>query len=136
MRLLFSNLMIKVLVVAALICAVLSLDQAHGNEKACVSISKFPMRSEVWQCGPGLSTVFLSDTMGVPVYTTVTTSVQTQAWLTKVGDVETAQTLRKKLGVPSILAPGAFMATYGTGLVYVLSREKFLLTVVWDAPHS
>jgi hypothetical protein len=131
-----STRTIKVLIGVAAIVAVVGLNNQPGGSTPCTTISNYPNRSAVFECPPGLSTVWLRDTTAVPIWTTVTTDKQAEAWLTKPGDNETLKTLRKNLGAPVILGGNgyAFLAvSSGSGLVYVEAKTRYLLTVVWDA---
>ena len=135
MSILYSNLLLKILIGAAIVSAVVALNQAHSNITPCVTISNYPDHSVVWQCPRGLNTAYLTNMRPYSVFTTVSTDVQTEAWLTKAGDDETVKTLtvQKKLGVPVVLGPGAFMAvSNGTGLIYIYSKTQFLLTIAWS----
>jgi hypothetical protein len=132
MGIIWSNTLIKVLVGLAIIITVVGTYETPPSSVPCVTISKFPNRSEVFQCPKGLSSVVLSNQSPVGVYTTISTDKPTQAWLTAVGTSATEKTLNK-LGAPVVLGPGAFMAVgNGKGLVYVDSKTSYLLTVVWD----
>lgn len=133
----YSSRTIKVLVGAAVVVAIVGLTNQPSGGVACTSISYFPNRSAVFQCPAGLSTVVLQDHKAIPIWTTVTTDQQAEAWLTTVGDSETLKTLRAHLGAPVVLGNGAFMAvSSGQGLVYVDAKTSYLLTVVWDVKPS
>ena len=133
MGFLTSNLMIKILAGSAIVVAVVWQVEKPVTDKACAEIENYPGRSAVYQCQSGLSTVFLWNNTGVRHYASVTTNVQTEAWLTTRGDNETLKTLPVRLGAPVVLGPGAFMAVgNGTGLIYVSSKQQFLLSVAWD----
>lgn len=133
MNILTSNLMIKVLLGMAIVVGVVAVNQQHSDTKPCSRISYYPNRSEVFECPAGLSVASLRNPYPIPIFTTVTTTVRAEGWLTKVGDVETVKTIRKRLGAPVVIGPGAFMAVAdGSGLVYIQAPSKYLLTVVWD----
>ena len=134
MGFLLSNTFLKVWIGLAFVVGAVGIYNApSGNSSPCVTISKYPNRSEVWQCPKGLNTAWLADHKGYPVFTTVSTDVQTEAWLTKAGDTETVKTIRKNLGAPVVLGPGAFMAVgTGEGLIYIQSKTQFLLTIAWS----
>lgn len=133
MGFLISNLMIKILLGIAIVGSVVWAYEKPQGDSPCVTISNYPNHSEVFQCPAGLSTVNLQNTTGRDIFTTITTDVRTEGWLTTIGDGETVKTIRKNLGPSVVMAPGAFMAVAnGKGLVYVESDVKYLLTVVWD----
>lgn len=132
MGILWSNGFIKVLVGLAVIIVSVGVYMTPKTDNPCVTISKFPNRSEVFECPPGLSSVVLSTANPIGVYTTVSTDVQTSAWLVAVGTSATEKTL-SKLGPAVILGPGNFLAVgNGKGLVYIDGKTKYLVTIVWD----
>jgi len=134
MGFLLSNAMIRILVGFLVVGGAVYLYEQPKTDPSCAHISHFPNRSDVFQCPAGLNTVVLNDT--VPSYATVATDVQTEAWLTKIGDDESLSTLRKNLGAPAVLGSDAFLAVgSGNGLVYINSKTRFLLTIVW-ANHA
>jgi len=135
LRLLTSNLMIKVLIGAAVILAVLSLVMKPDPFKPCAVISHERNKSVVMECDAGFNTVALSNSLPFNVFAELWTSEPTQAWLTKAGDVETLKTLRAKLGPPDILGKGRFLGiASGRGLVYIHAAKQFVVTVVWNVP--
>ncbi len=138
MRFLYSNMVIKILAGAAIVIAVVWQVEKPNNQVACSEIEKYPGRSAVYQCPPGLNTVFLYNNTGKPGYATVTTNVQAQGWLTVPGDSETLKTLPVKLGAPVVLGPGAFMAVgNGAGLIYLSNKQEMLVSIAWDhAPNK
>jgi len=129
-----SNLVIKILVGAAVVVAVVGqVEGKQGGDKSCVSIENYPNRSAVYQCEAGLSTVYMWNNTGKKVYASVTTDVQAEAWLTVPGDKETLKTLPVRLGAPVVLGPGAFMAVgNGSGLIYIHSVKPALVSIAWD----
>jgi len=126
--------MVKILLGAAIVVAVVGqVEGKQGGDTACSQIENYPGRSAVYECRPGLSTVYLWNNTGKKFYATLTTDVPAQAWLTVEGDVETLKTLPVKLGAPVVLGPGAFMAIgNGSGLVYIDSKVKSLVSIAWD----
>jgi hypothetical protein len=132
MGIIWSNGFIKVLIGLAIITVVVGTYETPKTDNPCVTISKFPARSEVFQCPPGLSSVVLRNDNPIGVYTTVSTDVQTSAWLVALGTKATPKTL-DNLGPAVVLGPGAFLAVGdGKGLVYINGAKKYLVTVVWD----
>jgi hypothetical protein len=132
MGIIWSNGFIKVLIGLAVIIVVVGTYETPRTDNPCVVISKFPNRSEVFQCPAGLSSVVLRNDNPIGVYTTVSTDVQTSAWLVPVGTSATPKTL-ENLGPAVILGAGAFLAVgNGRGLVYINGKNKYLVTVVWD----
>lgn len=134
MSILTSNLAIKILAGAAIVVGIVAIVEHPGDGTTpCATIEHYPGRSAVYECPKGLSTVYLWNNTGKKTYATVTTDVAAQAWLTVTGDAETLKTLPVKLGAPVILGPGAFMAVdNGSGLIYVYSKNKYILSVAWD----
>jgi hypothetical protein len=128
----WSNTLLKILVGMAVITVVVGVYMSPPTSQPCVSISKFPNRSQVFQCPKGLSSVILRNDNPIGVYTTVSTDVQTQAWLVEVGTKADEKHL-DKLGSAAILGPGAFLAVgNGKGLVYIEGKTSYLVTIVWD----
>ena len=134
MRLFLSNTFLKIWLGVLVIAGVVGLYAAPvSGTVPCSRVSDYPDHSEVFQCHKGLNAAVLTNMRPYPVFTTISTDVQTQAWLTKIGDGETVKTLQKNLGYPVVLGPGAFMAvSNGAGLVYIVSKTQFLLTVAWS----
>lgn len=132
MSIIWSNTLIKVLVGMAVIIVAVGTYLSPPTEQPCVTIAKFPNRSQVFQCPKGLSSVLLQDNNPIGIYTTVSTDVQTSAWLVNVGTKADEKHLGK-LGPAAILGPGAFLAVgNGKGLVYIDGPTKYLVTVVWN----
>lgn len=132
---LISNTAIKVLVGAAIVLGILTGYYGSDGKGStpCVSIESVPFHSAVYQCPAGLNTVWLQNGTGKPVYTTLTSNVRSDAWLTVVGDKETLKTLPVKLGAAAVIGPGAFMAIAdGSGLVYINSPVKSLVSIAWQ----
>lgn len=137
MRFLLSTGFIKIMIGAALVIGAVALYFKPTTDIACPIISDYPGKSAVFSCPPGLSTVSLRNNLPYSVYTTLSTTEQASGWLTVPGDVETIKTLPIKLGPPVVLGPGAFMAIgSGRGLVYLDSKVKYLVSVVWDVPNN
>ena len=135
MKILTSNLMIKILVGLAVVVGVVAVNQQSSNMRACSRVSFDPNHSAVFECDAGFSVANLKNPYHIPVYTTVTTTIRSEGWLAQIGDSETLKTIRKNLGAPVVLGPGAFMAVAnGEGLVYVNCPKRYLLTVVWNVP--
>lgn len=134
---LVSNTFLKILTGAALVVTVVGVVNMPAQDTPCITVSSVPDRSAVYQCKPGLSTVLFDNKTKVATYSTLTSSIQTEAWLTSPGDSETAKTIRKHLGPSVVLGGGGFMAVStpaeGRVLAYVLSPATVLITVVWDA---
>lgn len=137
MGFLTSKLFMKILTGAAIVVTVVGITNTPPQDTPCITVSSYPGRSAVYQCKPGLSTVLFRNQTKVPTYSTLTSSIQTEAWLTSAGDTETVKTLRAHLGAPVVLGGGGFMAVstpaQGSVLAYVVSKSTVLLTVVWDA---
>lgn len=132
MGIIWSNTLLKVLIGMAVVTVVVGVYMSPPTNQPCVTISKFPNRSAVFQCPKGLSSVRLDNQSPIGVYTTITTDKQSEAWLTTLGTSVTEKTVHN-LGPASVLGPGAFMAIgNGKGLVYIDSKTSYLLTVVWD----
>lgn len=135
MGLIWSNTVLKILIGAAVIIIAVGIYFQPSGDKPCSQVSFILNHSAVFSCPLGLSTVSLRAVH--PVYASVTTNVQTEAWLTAYGDTETLASLPKRLGAPAILGPGAFLAVgNGQGLVYISGKSPFLVSVVWDAPSA
>ena len=136
MGFLLSNTFLKVIIGIAIVVGAVGIYSApKDSSQPCVTIANYPNRSMVFQCPKGLNTAWLADNKGYPVWTSVSTDVQTLAWLTAAGDNETLKTLtvQKKLGPPVVLGRGAFMAVdNGAGLIYIESKTQFLLTIAWS----
>jgi hypothetical protein len=128
---------IRILIGAAVVVAVVGLTTTPPQDTPCTTVSNLPGRSSVYECKAGLSTVLFENKTKVATYSTITSSIQTEAWLTRAGDTETIKTLRGHLGAPVILGGGGFMAVStpaeGSSLAYVVSKSTVVLTVVWDA---
>jgi hypothetical protein len=134
---LWTNTFLKIMVGLLLAVSVIAVNEQPSGTKACSKVSYVPNRSAVFDCMAGLSVVSLRNPYDIPIFTTVTASVRSEAWLTVPGDNETVKTIRAKLGAPVVLGPGAFMAVAsGAGLVYVKAEKRFLLSVVWDVKTS
>lgn len=132
MGIIWSNTLLKILVGMAVITVVVGVYMSPSNSQPCVTIAKYPNRSEVFQCPKGLSSVILKNDNPIGVYTTVSTDVQTQAWLVNIGTKADEKHL-SKLGTADILGPGNFLAVgNGKGLVYIEGKTKYLVTIVWD----
>ena len=134
---LWTNATIKILVGILVVGSIVYYDTQPDSTVACSRVSYVPNRSIVYNCMAGFSAASLKNPYKIPVYTTITSSVRSEAWLTSIGDVETAKKIRKSLGAPVVIGPGAFMAVgSGEGLVYIQSSQRFLLSVVWDVPNA
>lgn len=132
MSIIWNNTLVKILVGLAIVITVVGVYMTPPTSQPCVTIAKYPNRSEVFQCPAGLSSVNLSTDNPIGVYTTVSTDVQTSAWLVAKG-TEADEKHLEKLGPAAILGPGAFLAVgNGNGLVYIDGKSKYLVTVVWN----
>jgi len=134
---LWTNAAIKILVGILVVGTVVYYNTQPSTTKECSRVSYVPNKSAVFNCEAGFNVASLRNPYKIPIYTTVTSSVKAEAWLTNNGDDEKAKTIRKRLGPPVVIGPGAFMAVgSGEGLVYIRASQRFLLSVVWDVPNA
>ena len=133
MRILTSNLAIKVLLGALIVLGIVALYDRPSKDISCSTIESYPGRSAVYECQPGLSTAYLWNHTGKYAFATLSTSIKARAWLTKPGDDETIKTIDKDLGPAVVVGPGAYMAIANAdGLVYIDAPKKVLVSIAWD----
>jgi hypothetical protein len=126
-----SNRMIKIIIGVVAVMTAVYFNEKPNTDRPCVTLSNYPGRSEVFQCQPGLNSLYVYSKVK-DTYTTVTTNPITEGWLTVPGDDETMKTIRARLGTSMGLGPGSFLSVdRGTGLVYIYSKTTFLVTVAW-----